>query len=205
MRESMTAGINDEGNIAYAKVLRKYGIEYWANGWMNHDEYVDTIEGLITSKGRCIAPWNAYGLNPKHLAPLDSKKIDTHVCGHLANFIRIDPEDNFEYTDAWVKYFREGYDKFGSMIAVDNAESSSQSFYKKFASVESASDGYVIDLSAVDAIEASGKKNEFFVSFKDGTTPKTVVGGEIALYESHEGYKTYKITRDGSSFVKILT
>ena len=197
-------GIDDDGNIAYAKVLRKYGIEYWANGWMNYDEYVGTIEGLITSKGRCIAPWNAYGINPKYLEPLDGEKIDTHLCGHLANFIRIDPEDNFEYIDAWVKHFRENYDKFGSMLAVDNAESSSQSFYKKFASVESTSNGYVIDLSAVDAIEAPGKKNEFFVSLRDSVKPKSVIGGSIALYQKREGYKTYKIIRDGSSKVKIL-
>ena len=197
--------VDDEGNIEYAKVLREFGMDYWANGWMNHKAHVDTIEGMITSKGRCIAPWNAYGINPKHLSPLDKKSIDTHIGAHLANFIRYNPEDNFEYTDAWVKYFDENYNYFGSMLAKDNSESSSQTLYSKFAKVEKTADGYTIDLSAVDALCAVGLKNELFVSFKDGTSPRNVEGGTITLHDDRAGYKTYKITRDGSSFVKILT
>ena len=195
--------IYDAGNIAYSEVLREYGMEYWANSWMNSDEHIDIINGLITSKGRCICAWNAYGMNPKYLAPLDRSKIDTHICGHLANFIRINPEDNFEYTDAWVKHFDENYNFFGNMISVDNAESSSQTFYSKFAKVEKWADGYAIDFSAVDAMGAIGLKNELFVSMKDGTAPKSIVGGSIALYEEKAGYKTYKITRGGSAWVKI--
>lgn len=193
----------DAGNIAYAEVLREYGIEYWANSWMNSDNHIDLIEGMITSKGRCICPWNAYGMNPKHLKPLDRTKIDTHICGHLANFIRINPEDNFEYIDAWVKHFDENYNYFGNMISVDNAESSSQTFYSKFAKVEKCADGYSIDFTEVDAMGAIGLKKELFVSLKDGTSPKAVIGGTIALYEEKAGYKTYKITRDGAASIKI--
>ena len=195
--------VYDEGNLEYAEVLRSFGVEYWANGWMDHDKNVDTIGGMITSKGRCIAPWNAYGINPKYLKPLDNKKVDTHLGAHLANFIRIDPEDNFEYVDAWIKYFRDVTGVFGRMLARDNADSSSQSLYARFAKVEKCEGGYIIDLSEVDSLDAVGRKNELFVSFKNGVEPKAAVGGEISLYEAHEDYKTYIIKRDGSSEVKI--
>lgn len=195
--------IDAEGNLEYADVLREFGIDYWANGWMDHPTHVDTIGTLITSKGRCIAPWNAYGINPKYLVPLDDETVDTHLGAHLANFIRINPEDNFEYVDRWIEYFRGVTGCFGRMLARDNADSSSQTLYSRLARVEKRSCGYEIDLSAVDAIEAPGKKNEFFVSLRDGAAPKTISGGSIALYQEHEGYKTYKITRDGSPRVTV--
>lgn len=195
--------IDAEGNLEYAEVLRSFGIEVWANGWVDHKPNVDTIGGMITSKGRCIAPWNGYGINPKYLAPLDDSRLDTHLGAHLANFIRFNPEDNFEYVDAWIKYFRDVTRMFGRMLARDNADSASQSLYSRFAKVEKCDGGYIIDLSEVDALCAVGRRNEFFVSFKDAVAPKTISGGEISLYETHEGYKTYKITREGSSEVKI--
>ena len=89
------------------------------------------------------------------------------------------------------------------MLSHDNAESCSQTLYSRFAKTEKTADGYTIDLSAVDAIRAVGLKNELFVSFKDGVSPKNAEGGTIAFYDERAGYKTYKITRDGASIVKI--
>ena len=195
--------IDAEGNLEYAEVLREFGIHYWANGWMDHPMHVDTIGTLITSKGRCIAPWNAYGINPRYLEPLDNKRIDTHLGAHLANFIRINPEDNFEYVDGWIEYFKGVTGVFGKMLARDNADSSSQTLYSRFARVEKRSCGYEIDLSAVDSIKAPGKMPEFFFSLKGEATPVCKLGGTLTLHEEHEDYKTYKVTRDGSPRVII--
>ena len=195
--------VDAEGNLEYAAVLREFGIDYWANGWVDHPMHVDTIGTLITSKGRCIAPWNAYGINPRYLCPLDNKRIDTHLGAHLANFIRIDPEDNFEYVDGWIDYFRRVTGVFGRMLAADNAESSSQTLYSRFGVVEKSSDGYTIDLSLVDSVAAEGKRNEFYISVKGGC-PILKSGGVISLHEDHGEYKIYKVLRDEGSRVEIL-
>ena len=195
----------DQGNIEYAKILRKYGILYWSNSWQDLNTHSATIEGILISKGDgSITAWNAYGGNPKYLklnAP--GGVVGTHLCGHLANFVRYDPEDNFEYVDAWVEYFNKYTELFGSMLARDNAESCSQSYYASTATVSAVDGGYEIDLTKVDATDAPGLKNEFFVSLRGGVEPKACEGGKISLREEKPGFKTYRIERDGSSKVVI--
>ena len=63
--------------------------------------------------------------------------------------------------------------------------------------------GYEIDLTKVDATDAPGLKNEFFVSLRGGVGPKACEGGKISLREEKPGFKTYRIERDGSSKVII--
>ena len=194
----------DKGNIEYARVLRKYGLLYWGNGWVNHDKYVDTIEGMIISKGACIVPWNAYDVDPSYLEiTTDPEKIGTHIGAHLANFIRYNHEKNFEYVDAWIDYFKRQAEVFGTMLARDTAFSCSQTLYSRFAKTEKTDGRYIIDLSDVDRQYAIGKKNEFYVSLKNGTEPSSCEGGRISLYETKASFKTYKIERDGTSIVKI--
>ncbi len=195
----------DVGNIEYARILRKYGILYWSNSWRHLKKYSATIEGLIISKGDgSITKWNAYGGNPKYLelnAP--DGVVGTHLCGHLANFVRYDHQDNFEYVDAWVEYFNKYTELFGSMLARNNAESCSQSFYATLAKVSRVDGGYEIDLSAIDAVDAPGLKDDFFISLRNGVEPCGCEGGIITLHEEKGEFKTYRIKRDGSSKVMI--
>lgn len=195
----------DEGNVAYAKVLKEYGILYWSNSWTHLKEHTGTIEGILISKGDGgITKWNALGGNPRYLklnAP--GGCVGTHLCGHLTNFIRYDYQDNFEYVDAWVEYFNKYTELFGSMLAYDNAESCSQSYYARVAKVTAADGGYEIDLSAVDATDAPGLQSVFYVSLKSGVEPTSCEGGEISLHEEKQLFKTYKIVRDGASVVRI--
>ena len=195
---------NDEGNIEYAKILRKYGIQCWANSWMHHSERTDVVEGIVTSKGKTIVPWNAYGYNPKYI-PIDknSESIDTHICAHHANFVRFNPENNYEYVDAWANYFRERTDVFGIMLATDTREACSQALYEKHAKLTKRVNLYTVDLSAVDSIDAPVKKNEFFLSFAHGTEPKSARGAQIALYKEATDHNIYKLERDGASIIEI--
>ncbi len=172
---------------------------------MHHDKIADTVEGVITSKGDgSITKWNAFGVNPKYLKMnIKSGVASTHLCGHLANFVRIDPEDNFEFVEAWADYFRRYTELFGSMLARDNAQSCSQTLYAELAKVSTVPGGYEIDLTDVDARGAIGLENEFFVSFKNGTEPVACEGGRLTLHEKKRDFKTYKIQRCGGCIVKI--
>lgn len=197
----------DAGNIEYARIIRKYGMIYWNNGWPMFDGAVDTVGGVITSKSYSLAPWNAYDVDPSALKLFiteDSTDIRPTCCEHLTNFVRFNPKKNFEGVRAWVDYFKRQAEVFGVMLARDNAFSCSQTLYSKYAKIEECDGKYVIDLSAVDAIDAVGKKNEFYVSLKNGEEPKSSVGGEVSLYEVKENFKTYKIVRDGSNTVELF-
>ncbi len=193
------------GNIEYAKVLQKHGILYWANGWRDHDKSADTVEGIITSKGFGIVNWNAYDVDPAYLSvPQNVDELGIHIAGHLTNFIRFYPEKNFEYVEAWIEYFKKYGEIFGLMLARDIAFSCSQSLYARFAKITEGKNEFVIDLSEVDKQYAPGKKNEFFVSLKNGIEPKSCIGGTVSLYESKKDFKTYKIERGDEGLVKIL-
>ena len=192
--------VKDKGNIRYAEVLRKYGVLHWANGWKNNEYQVDTVEGIIISGAYgTVIPWNAYGANPKYFGDV---KVGTHLCGHLANFVRYDPEDNFEYVEAWADYFRRMTSPFGLMLARDKGESCSQTLYSRFARVSASEGGYVIDLDGLDAVDAIDKRMEFFVSLR-GVTPTGCIGGSLTLREQRADHAIYKIVRDGGARVEI--
>ena len=196
-----------EGNIAYAKILRKHGITSWNNSWAEFSEPVGFVDGIITAKGNNITAWNAYDVDPDYLVPLTEEDPDgvvsAHYCGHLTNFIRYNYQKNFEYVDKWVRYFKK-YEKFGIEIARDVDSANSQMAYSRLARLSKEGDCYLIDLTAVDAVGAPGIQDSFLVSFAGDFKPELLTGGaSIEEYSAGDGYRTYKITRGGNSIIRI--
>ncbi len=193
-------------NADYIKVLKEFGIRYWNNGWYDVDYNVVVYDGIICAKGFGVADWNAYDVEPKYL-PLglcgDEEFPKTDFCFHWTNFLRYHPESNFERIPEWVKYFNRQAEVFGTMLSRDTAFAESQALYNRFATLVFEDGKCIIDASAVDAKNAIGKKDEFYISFKNDVTPKSCTGAEISLYETKNEFKTYKTERKGSDKIII--
>jgi hypothetical protein len=92
-----------------------------------------------------------------------------------------------------VDYIKRQAEIFGLMGAENITAAINQQFYYQKAKME-ISDGAVdIDLSAIEADHVDCHKNEFFISFKNGVTPKSCEGGEISLYREKKDFKIYKV------------
>ena len=197
-----------EGNIAYAKILRKRGIKYWSNSWSEYKQRTGFIEGIITAKGGTITAWNAYDNDPDYLVPIIDEKPELplypYCCGHLTNFIRFNYQKNFEYVDKWVKYFKKYTDRFGLAPARSVDEACSQMLYADFARLSEDANIYTFDLNEVDATGALGLYDEFLITVSGDEAPKLLTeGAEIELYDKQDGHTTYKIVRGGNKIIKI--
>ena len=89
------------------------------------------------------------------------------------------------------------------MMSKNNYFAASQAVYSKYAVMNVADGKCIIDFADVDAQKARALKNEFYISFRNGVTPKSISGGRISEYETKKAFKTYKIIRDGRSKVVI--
>jgi hypothetical protein len=124
-------------------------------------------------------------------------------CTHWTNYLRWNPENNFEYVPAWIEYLKKNAEIFGVMLSKDIAFAASQVLYNRYAKLEVDDCKCIIDLSEVDNKNAIGLKNEFYISFKNDVVPKECFGGNISLYDTRKEFKTYKIERAGGSLIKI--
>nr|MBQ4319526.1 hypothetical protein [Clostridia bacterium] len=195
-----------EDNADYARILKDYGIIYWPNGWGNFKDNVGVSEGVICMKAVGVVPWDAFDVDPRYLKlgiTEDTEKPTTDYCLHWTNFIRYDPENNMERLDLWVDYFNRQADVFGVMLARDITFAGSQALYNRFAKLDITDNTCTIDLSEVDSKQAVGLKNEFYISIKNGVLPESCFGGSIELYETKQQFRTYKITRNNTTTVKL--
>ena len=196
----------DEGNIRYAGILKEYGIDIWPNGWVDMvDDTSAVIDGIValSSKGKKI-PWNAYDVDPDYLELFNDETARRTDFGiHWPNLLRWNPEKNMEYLPKWVNFFNRQAEVFGTILSKNNVFAASQAVYSRYATLSFVNNKCIIDLSDVDAQKARALKNEFYISFKNGVTPKNITGGTICEYETKKAFKTYKITRDGSNKVVI--
>ena len=79
------------------------------------------------------------------------------------------------------------------MIAKDVEFSVTQQFYNLYSKLDACEGKCVIDVSDACAKKTSPCKDEFYISFRKGITPKSCLGGEISLYEERREFNTYKI------------
>ena len=196
----------DEGNIRYAGILKEYGIDIWPNGWTGMiGGTAAVLDGMValSSKPEGIH-WNAYDVDPDYLNLFNTEtRRRTDFGIHWPNLLRWNPEHNLERLDKWVAFFNRQAEVFGSMMSKNNYFAASQAVYSRYATLQFADNKCVIDLSDVDAHKARALKNEFYISFRNGVSPKAITGGTICEYETKKAFKTYKITRDGSDKVII--
>ena len=197
----------DDYNRELAKILMSHGIGVWEWGGWPEDTLVQ--DGMIfINSALDFVTWNAFDVDPSILHNVfESPRghgIVPNICGHLTNFIRFQPEKNFEYVPAWIDYFRRVTAPFGAMIAADNEASASQAVYNRYAEIDSIEGGYRIDFAGVDAVRTPIVTDEFFVAFRSFAVPKSCVGGSLFVHECKGDHAIYRVVRDGAAEVKIL-
>ena len=196
----------DEGNKIYANILKKYGITVWGNRWPCFKESSETLEELMLVKTYGKIPWDAYDVDPRLLeisTKENGKEIFPSFVGHLTNFIRFNPENNFERVDDWANYFLKQAEEFGIMLARDIEFSAAQALYQRFAEISEDENTVTIDASTVDSMKTIAEKNIVYVSIRNGKVPTVCDGGEISLYEEKRDFKTYKIVRNGEAKITV--
>lgn len=197
----------DDYNQAIARILHRHGIRIWE--WGGWPEDVCVRDGMIfLNSALGFVTWNAYDVDPALLHNVfESPRghgIVPNICGHLTNFIRFQPEKNFENVPAWIDYFKRVTAPFGTMLARDNEQSASQAVYARYASLDPIDGGYRIDLAGVDAARTDVVEDEFFVALRGRDVPKSCKGAAVSLHESKEDHTIYKCIRDGSSAVTLM-
>lgn len=201
----------DEGNIMYGKIIREYGMNVWENGWgsLENRGKVAVTGGTVCLKagsGDHVA-WDAYDVDPDYLGLYVKEGTEypnPDFCIHWTNLIRWNPEKNMEYVPKWIAYLKRQSEVFGTMLSRDVEFAGSQAVYSRFSKLDFADNKCIVDLSEVDALNAEVLKNEFYISFKNGTAPTKCIGGTIEEYETKKEFKTYKIVRDNCDKVEIL-
>ncbi|MBP3606501.1 MAG: hypothetical protein J6J66_07885 [Clostridia bacterium] len=198
---------SDDFNIAMARVIYKRGIRSWKYGWPKVDR-IDTCGGVACMTSVEMAPWNAYDIDPAlHAFTFADPSVRRcpDICTHWPNFLRYNPENNLERVEAWKDYFLRITSPFGMMLARDVTEAASQTFYSKYASVETVDGGYRIGLDAVDTVDSELVGKEFYVSLKGGEKPVRCEGGSISLHEKRADHTVYRIARsEGAASVRLF-
>ena len=193
-------------NLEFARILRRYGIGIWEwGGWPSDATVREDMIFINSSLG--FVTWNAYDIDPSLLYNCfeagPRPGFVPNICGHLTNFVRFQPEKNFEYVPDWIDYFKRITSPFGAMIARDNEQSASQAVYAHYAVTDRVDGGWRIDLSPVDAVRTELVEDEFFVAIRDRRVPTSCTGGRIFVHECKEDHTIYRIARDGSPVVTL--
>jgi len=194
--------ITEETVKCMAAVLADYGIRYWADvfKYPEFDSSLKVYNGVACFRwtyNKTKMPWEAYDIDPDTLTHFNHADDPQRVClhgSHWTNYLRFNPKNNAKGIDGWVNFYKRQGEIFGSMNARDLAQAVNQLFYVEFATLSEADGVWTVDLSPVKAQALDCHKNEFFLSFQNGTSPLSCEGGEITLYETHNEFSTYKIT-----------
>ena len=200
----------DDYNREFSRILRERGIGIWQwGGWPRETIVNDGTIYVNTVSGAPFLNWNEYSVDPSilHDCFVQNGKLlfSSNICGHLANFVQVQPEKNFDYTKAWIDYFRRVCSHFGVVLARDNEESASQAVYSTHAKIDVIDGGYHIDLAPVDAIRTPLVEDHFYVSLREKALPREVIGGKAYVKDCRSDHVVYVIERDkDASSVDIL-
>lgn len=202
-----------EDLLPLASALKKNGIYYWMNRWksvISYSEFIGNVlyleKNVRYKNPRIGIPWNAYDFDPMYI--MDFAKEGDDVIGevlssHWPNYLRFNYQKNMEALEPWVKYFKKQAEIFGLMLSKDIEFCGNQHLYRKYTKTSMKKNVVSFDLSDVKLNSKMQLNNEFYVSIKNDKSPYTVTGGTIELYETHNGFKTYKIVHN-SDFVEII-
>jgi len=201
-------GISEEDVAHICQMLYDRGIRYWTNSGFPFDAPIKVYNGVACVKqdystmlGKFNAPWDAYDVDPETFPQYlqEEKKHNAALLAlHWTNILRFNPKKNFEQVAPWVNYFKAQSEVFGFMIARDFEKSVNQLFYFWYADMKIEGNKCILDFTKLDGEKIDRHENLFYLSFRKGTEPKAIEGGEISLYEEHKEFNTYKITHTGS-------
>ena len=196
----------DDFNIKMARVIHKRGIRSWKWAWPKVDR-IDTCGGIACMPSIEIVPWNAFDVDPDLLsftfANPETRRCPD-ICMHWPNFLRFHPEHNLERIEAWKNYYLRITSPFGMMLAHDVNEAASQTFYSKYAAVDTVDGGYRLSFENVDSLDSELVRKEFYVSLKGGEEIKRAEGASFSLYDARADHNVYKIVRDENEAVVKL-
>lgn len=192
-------------------VLYKYGIRYWADTFKfpvleGNLKVYNGVACLRWCRNETKMPWEAYDIDPSTLKTFNGGETDRKIClhgSHWTNYLRYNPQNNFEGVSKWVDFYKRQGEVFGSMNADSLAEAVNQLFYYEHAKMicDSEKKECRIDLSDVLDIALDCHKKEFFLSVKHGMTPSYCEGGEISTYEKHGEFDIYKIYHNSNKVI----
>ena len=191
-----------EKALAYAEKIEKYGILYWKNSWQDFHGMMANFSSLIfLNDDYELIDFDAIDFDPDTLPdwPLCSAVFGTH----WPNFLRSDPRKNFDYLDKWVNYFKRQSEIFGRIISKDMAFAATQAQFQEYTKTDFTDNCLTLDIRDVYNQGSKGLQNEFYISIKD-LTPTACLGGEIALYETHKNFTTYKLIPNNRQEIKIM-
>ena len=197
---------DDDYNREFSRILNRYGIGAWQ--WGGWPEDVMVREGMIYLNSTLgSVTWDAYGVDPKILHNYFEAGrrpgLVPNIRSHLANYIRFQPEKNFEYVPDWIDYFKRITSPFGAMLARDNEESASQAVYARYSAVDRIDGGYRIDLSGVDAVRTFLVEDHFYIALRERRIPSSCTGGSLSVHAVRDDHTIYRIERDGSPVVVL--
>ena len=191
--------------------VSRRGVRIWLNMAFAFDGPLYVSDNVACMKkggnfnGKSVR-WNAYDFDPKYLGDFtctDESKLSGVFGLHWTNFLRYNPENNFERVPAWIDYFKRQAEIFGLMLSKNAEFSANQAFFAKYSKIREENENIAIDLSEVKKNAPVWIGNTFYVSFKNEQRPTSCSGGEMELYEEHEKFNTYKITVEKESEVSL--
>ena len=192
----------DEETKAFSRVLRDNGFIHWANYWGLLKDTVAVIEGVtFMQKSFLGAGWEHYDIDPLTLWDQCTVSRLTTAPGlipgamgfHWTNFIRLNPQRNFERLPEWITYFKRQGAIFGQMLGRDFDFACSQAVYSRYAKITVDGNKCVIDNTDVYAQNSLSLRNEFYISFFNDILPLSCDNGKMSIYEKHDSHTTYKI------------
>ena len=186
----------------FANVLRKNGFIHWANYWGLLGDTTAVISGVtFMQKSFVGAHWDQYDIDPITLFDqtkklVDGKEYTNPAIGfHWTNFLRLNPSNNMNTLNDWIKYFKRQDEIFGNMLSRDVGFASSQAVYSRYSKITVDGNKYTIDLTDVDSQGALGLLDHFYVSTKSPIKPGSCVGGSFSIYDKKNWHTNYKIER----------
>ncbi|MBE7092415.1 MAG: hypothetical protein E7365_04475 [Clostridiales bacterium] len=199
--------------LEYAAVAEKYGIKYWKNFWAELNDATTMLNSIVflNTRGGDMVEWYEIDVEPEQIADKvyntdnNDEPAGFAILGsHWPNFLSSDPSKNLENVDKWANYLNRQKEIFGYMLSKDIAFAASQVLYNKFLKLDFTDDTCIIDTSEVDAQNAPELSRDIYISIKNDKVVKECIGAELEVYEKHDEFTTYKLTRKDKNLIKLV-
>ncbi len=198
--------------LEYAAVARKYGIKYWKNFWNELNDATTMLHDIVflNTRGGDMVEWYEIDVEPEQIKDREYNTEDpTQPAGfiilgsHWPNFLSTDPSKNLENVQKWANFLNRQKEIFGYMLAKDIAFAASQGLYNKHTKFDFTDNTCTLDVSEVDKQGAPELSNEIYISIKNDKQIKECVGADFEVYEKHNEFTTYKLTRKDTNLIKL--
>ncbi len=183
----------------FTRVIKEYGLTYWNEPHITHPIYENGV--MLNNEVGFLAFWEAYDVNPDKL-PLYTEENAGIICCHWPNFLRLDPDLNFENLDKWKNFFARQKNVFGVMLSRDIAFAYNQLFYRHYCEMSEDNGVIKIDFTKLDEATPEDFDAPIYISIKDGVTFECD-GGAVKEYEKLDGFTTYEIKRNGNCAIYL--